>query len=773
MIISRTSRSRTIAGATVAVGVIAGLLGAAPSASAESGDTQIVTPGETAIENASDSTGIPEHELEQLVESEQVIVERDGRVSFIDRAPEHLEAPTAGTGTALAAPIPGSPAGGSRPGAPVTIYLDFDGAVVKNTSWNAGAGAQAQYDLLGASAATAAFKNEVWARIAEDYAPFNVNVTITDPGPDALFKTSAADTTYGSWLVITDSRPDFAGEAGGIASYQGAGSKYFAPAFVFTDGMGGATPADAQAKAVAEAGSHEVGHNFGLDHDGYGPEEYYSPPGGLWGPLMGAPYGSPLTQWSNGGYVNSTRAEDDLSLITDRAAAQHEFAAWERADGSYYNGSYCGEEPTDEGQTTTLPDGDVCPGTETVTARFTYTDRADYAADLVGDDNATAAALDNITGAFTSSGVIERTADVDVFKVTTIGGLFTAKVDVADIGPDLDAKLTLTDASGAVIAEDAPLTQYVDDSTASGLGAQISATVPAGIYYLTVSGVGQGDPSSAAQVALTGASAYTDYGSLGNYTLSGTAAPFVALPVDITSPADGSTVTGGAAFAVAGTAHPGAVVTLTVAGATVATVTASATGAWTANVTANATGSTVVTAAETVGGIQIAGADTVTVNAETVTPALAAPVISAPVAGSTTGTSPTFSGTGIAGAQLTLTITASDGAQTVLTIAVGANGTWSVTPGSALAAGAYTATAVQAADGQTSGASNSVSFTVQTAGNGGGSAPSSGGGSQPATGDALATTGGSDPAPLWALAIALLLAGGLVLSLRPAGRNRA
>jgi hypothetical protein len=52
-------------------------------------------------------------------------------------------------------------------------------------------------------------------------------------------------------------------------------------------------------KDIADVISHEVGHNFGLMHDGTASDEYY---GGhrAWAPIMGAGFGHPIVQWSRG-----------------------------------------------------------------------------------------------------------------------------------------------------------------------------------------------------------------------------------------------------------------------------------------------------------------------------------------------------------------------------------------------------------------------------------------------------------------------------------------
>jgi uncharacterized repeat protein (TIGR01451 family) len=86
----------------------------------------------------------------------------------------------------------------------------------------------------------------------------------------------------------------------------------------------------------------------------------------------------------------------------------------------------------------------------------------------------------------------------------------------------------------------------------------------------------------------------------------------------------------------------------------------------------------------------------------------AAPVITSPLSPALVSTrTPSFSGTGIAGAAVTLTVgTASCGA------VVGAGGTWACTVGSSLGDGTYPATATQVVSGATSDPSAAVTVTV-------------------------------------------------------------
>jgi hypothetical protein len=42
----------------------------------------------------------------------------------------------------------------------------------------------------------------IWRAVAEDYAPFDVDITTEDPGPEALRRSSARDVHYGRRVCI-------------------------------------------------------------------------------------------------------------------------------------------------------------------------------------------------------------------------------------------------------------------------------------------------------------------------------------------------------------------------------------------------------------------------------------------------------------------------------------------------------------------------------------------------------------------------------------------
>jgi len=747
-----------VAAATTGIGALT-LGGAAlPAAAVETPEPATsINSGLSKYDLAAAYSGSTVSEVKALEASGSVKISDNGFILHIDSVTSNgavsaLRLPLAPSGAA----IPGDVAAGSRPGAPVTIYLDFDGETLENTNWNVEE-SNPSITVSPAASADAAFIADVWAAVAEDYAPFNVNVTTVDPGADALYKTSTDDNEYGSHVIITDSYTETlasAADSSGVAWGGGTGSDYLTGAFVFTVGAGGGDSTAATAAGIAGTASHEAGHNFGLEHDGIagsatGP--YFYPTEGVWGTLMGTTFQVPVSQWSNGGYAGATNTEDDLAVITDRASATFALVNVTTPDGAVYEGPVCVVGDADvnnlqPGDVLYLPNGEnICDNTgATLVLNFTYFDRADFAADQVGNSAAEATALDNSGGTFGTAGVIETRDDVDVFSVITAGGPFTATVDVADFSPNLDTKLTLTDAAGTVIAEDAPETTRVSEELAAGLGATVTAVVEAGIYYLTVDGVGSGDPSAATP---DNANGYSDYGSLGNYTVSGAAAELITEPVVIVTPVDGAKVEGGSDIEVSGTVTPNATVTLTVGGVAVATAEADEDGNWSTTVEANRYGNTVIEASQKVGTIPIEGTDTVTVTAP-----VDAPVIVSPMTGTKTDdNTPTISGTGIPTATVSVVVTNAAGVTTAEAV-VGADGKWELTLGE-LAASVYTVTATQSINGATSPEAKMAFTIVAPAGTGGG-------GTTPTGTGALATTGAVvDPAPMGLVAVLLLLTG--------------
>ena len=347
----------------------------------------------------------------------------------------------------------------SRPGANRVAYLDFNGQTVTGTAWNdANTGTSftaSPYDSDGSpstfSSAEMDVIQSVWQRVAEDYAPFGIDVTTEEPPADAITRSSSSDLSFGTRAVISNTSSVYSGCGCGGVAYVGtyditSSHAYYQPAWVFTQGVGTAP------KGIAEATSHEIGHNLGLNHDGTAALGYFSGHGN-WAPIMGVGYYVPITQWSAGEYSGANNTENDFTVIAG-------------------NG---GPAATDD----------------------------------IGDATATAAPLG--ASPATISGLVGTRADVDVFSLSTTATTLNVSLAAAPTSPNLDARLDLLNSAGTVIATSDPLTGSSAAEAAAGMGASLSATVAAGTYYVRVDGTGYGSPASGG---------YSDFGSVGRYTLS-------------------------------------------------------------------------------------------------------------------------------------------------------------------------------------------------------------------------------------------------------------
>jgi hypothetical protein len=354
----------------------------------------------------------------------------------------------------------------SLPGADHTILLDYDGQAVENTPWNnyynqttlVAPAYNIDGDATSFSATELSRIEESWKRVAEDFAPFNVNVTTVDPGVESLRKSGSGDTQWGVRVMMTNEAamvtdPAKRTGAGGIAYIDSFNWSSDTPVWVYTTG----------GKSIGEAASHEVGHSQGLSHDGTSTTNYYSGHGSGdtgWASIMGVGYYENVTQWDRGEYFDSNnsgananynKGPDDLLIITT------------------YNGF-------------------------------------GYRTDDHGDSNVAASSLGLSGTTVNDSGIVETTGDVDVFSFTTGAGIVTLDIEPFATGPNLDIKADLYDGGGNLVATS-------DDS--SVLDASFSLNLAAGQYFLHVDGTGFGNPGA------NPPNGYSDYASLGQYTISG------------------------------------------------------------------------------------------------------------------------------------------------------------------------------------------------------------------------------------------------------------
>ena len=127
--------------------------------------------------------------------------------------------------------------------------------------------------------------------------------------------------------------------------------------------------------------------------------------------------------------------------------------------------------------------------------------------DEAGGAAGTAAALNGTSVA----GYITDPFDKDVWSVNRdCSTPFDVTVTPAPNAPDLDIRLDVLDAAGDVVETSDPPSGGTGD-IATGMSAVLRDQIRPGQFYLRVDGVGNGDPLD---------SGYSDYGSLGAYTLT-------------------------------------------------------------------------------------------------------------------------------------------------------------------------------------------------------------------------------------------------------------
>jgi hypothetical protein len=409
----------------------------------------------------------------------------------------------------------------SKPGAPRVVYLNFRGENVVGTQWNIMSG-RAQHPMKPYSedGNPATFNQaevntiaEVWKRISEDFAPFNIDVTTQRPaafGPNVGHILFSNRTDRNGFLI-------YANPAGGVAFvdvWGRADFKSLQPALVFPEGVSGA-------KNLAEAASHELGHNLGLSHDGKGADSYYVGHGTgnvSWSPIMGVGYYTNVSQWSKGEYPGATQRQDDIAIITAKLTLR----------------------PDDHGQ-----------------ARTTATPLALTNAGVVSSH--TPVSAPGNPALKVNRGVLSTRADVDMFAftVSTAGlvdlSVYPAWRDTFNVqslrSANLDIRAALIRDNGTPAGV---LVTQMDPT--NDTFARVTANVQPGRYLLRIEGIGVGNLTTG----------YSDYGSLGQYFISGKVPLPLLRALTVTTPvAARGTVTGGGNFptgtmqTVTATAKPG------------------------------------------------------------------------------------------------------------------------------------------------------------------------------------------------------------------------
>ena len=368
-------------------------------------------------------------------------------------------------------PVSSPPVFHSREGSVRVLFLDFNGHDISGTKWNSNTnyampetwecypyGTDSNYDEFSVEEQQIIY--ETWLRVSEDYAPFNVDVTTEQPAGWSRYTGHALITAT---IDMNDVHCPHYGAGGvgyvnvfGLNSYSYNNANCYSPVWV-KDFF--------QAQDIAEAVSHEFGHNMGLYHDGLEDavgvtiDSYYDGHQNSsmsWGSIMGAAYDENVTQWSKGDYYRANNTEDDLAIISGKLG---------------------------------------------------------YIADDYGDSAVAAFSLTlDGSSAFSVTGRVEQTDDPDVFSLVVPSNSLlqvdarTLRLDTATRGANLDVLLELRDAADALI---------VSNNYELEVSARIVAEVSPGTYYLHVRPTGVGSPLS------TPPTGYTSYGCLGQYVLDG------------------------------------------------------------------------------------------------------------------------------------------------------------------------------------------------------------------------------------------------------------
>lgn len=317
------------------------------------------------------------------------------------------------------------PALSSYPSAAAVIFLDFDGHTVNGTSWN-----YAGPITCGPSGLNSDQITEIFNRVAEDYRPFNINIT-TD---STVFLAAPLGQRIRVVITVSSSWYGSAGGVGFTGSFKWVDDS---PCFVFSALL------TYNIKFIAEAASHEAGHTLGLYHQAYYDAncvkvtDYYAGVGSGeigWAPIMGVGYYKNLTLWNNG--PNSYGCNNYINELDVITSATNGFGY--RTDD--HSNTFAGA---------TL---------------FNFTNNK-----------------------FNVNGVIEKNSDQDIFRFAMpYTGEFQLdavpyNVGTGNSGSDLDLQVTLLDASQNILSVYNPGTL---------LSSLVDTTLSAGTYYVKVEGKG-------------------------------------------------------------------------------------------------------------------------------------------------------------------------------------------------------------------------------------------------------------------------------------------
>ncbi len=302
----------------------------------------------------------------------------------------------------------------------------------------------------------------VWQSVAEDYAPFDVDVTTADPGAAGIFRTSAADNR------VRLARPHHS-------------QRSRAHDAVCATAAAASPTSTSSTRSTAAAGAPPGTATATCSRPGCSRRSSATPP-------RTSPRRSPTRSGTTSGSTTTPTPPPDRATTPATAPGRRSWASATTTRSA-------------SGARATTP----APTTSRTTSRSSgpstgsRTDEAPTG--IVG-----APAVPSTTAYVTS-----RT-DVDTFLLGTCSGSTSITARSLGAYADLDVKLSLLDATGQPVASNDPPSAQASLTTANGMDAAITSSLTAGTYYASIDGVGNGPWSTG----------YDDYGSLGAYTLTAT-----------------------------------------------------------------------------------------------------------------------------------------------------------------------------------------------------------------------------------------------------------
>jgi DNA-binding beta-propeller fold protein YncE len=305
-------------------------------------------------------------------------------------------------------PLSDLPQLNSNPGAPATLYLDFDGHF--QAEWGGHTNITTPiYDIDEDPTTFSDVELELitlaWKKTAEDFAPFNINVTTVEPPQLAAGVPDSVANGVAMRIAIGGDNSWYGSGVSGVALIGSFTSSAPNTAYVFARSI--SQNFFGSQDSVGDVATHEAGHAFGLSHqssyDANGNLiDTYNQGVGNWSPVMGSTF-KPVTTWYNGTSGSATTLQDDMAVLAGTA-----------------NGF--GYRPDDHGDSMA---------------------------------SATPLVFDGLS--FSGSGLIGTNNDADFwsFSIST-DDFYRLSVDPIAIGANLDAVLELRDAAGSLIASASP-----------------------------------------------------------------------------------------------------------------------------------------------------------------------------------------------------------------------------------------------------------------------------------------------------------------------------